>query len=336
MVDNNRSAAMTPAEIREARRNAPKPLGGRMVPLPCEMRGQLVEKNGKQFYQVDGYATTYNKFYVMWDMWGEFKEKVADQALTESLTAGPDVAFLVNHKGVTMARTTNETLTLQSDAHGLHVQALLNADRQDVRDLMSAINDELVDQMSFAFMLLDGEWNDDYTEFTITQADINRGDVSAVNYGANPYTNIFARAQEWVNDAGRMPESARRAALGSLLDRDEPRASLEAAPEETRAVDADEDVNSLALAVDAALDAMADCFAECDMSTQATEMQQAADLLTAAETAVDELLDALGLDDPDDQDAEGDASLSAPETETRQATGNRLALARAKRRRIDV
>ena len=51
------------------------------------------------------------------------------------MAKSPDVSFLVNHKGVTMARTKNGSLQLSKDSHGLHVHAFLNADRQDVRDL---------------------------------------------------------------------------------------------------------------------------------------------------------------------------------------------------------
>ena len=196
-------------EVRAARAAAPK-TGARMMPAPAEYRYQIVEKDGKEYFELEGYATTFNQPYVMYDMFGPFMEKVAQDALDTSLSANPDVAFLVNHKGVTMARTTNGSLEVYKDLHGLGMHALLNTQRQDVKDLMLAITDKNVDQMSFAFMLQDGEWNDDFTEFTITQADIHRGDVSAVNYGANPYTSIWARAQEWAREAEAMPESVKR------------------------------------------------------------------------------------------------------------------------------
>ena len=35
--------------------------------------------------------------------------------------------------------------------------------------------------MSFAFILDEGRWSEDFTTFTITQVDLDRGDVSAVN-----------------------------------------------------------------------------------------------------------------------------------------------------------
>jgi hypothetical protein len=194
---------------------------GRTRAFPSEIRAALVERNGKQYYEVDGYATIFDRGYDMYDMFGPYTEIVDSASLDVSLSASPDVAFLVNHRGVTMARTTNGTLDLKADSTGLAPHAFLNAERQDVRDLASAISDKLVTEMSFAFMLLQGEWNDDYTVFRILQADINRGDVSAVNYGANPYTSITARAAEWLADAERMPVTVARAALARLSARDD-------------------------------------------------------------------------------------------------------------------
>jgi hypothetical protein len=210
-------------DIRKARRQAAErheaPQGGRMAAFPAQLRSSLVERDGKQFYEVDGYATLFNRGYDMWDFLGPYTEEVADTALDTSLLASPDVAFLVNHKGVTMARTTNGSLTLNKDALGLRINARLNPARQDVRDIVSAMDDKLVDQMSFAFMLNDGEWSDDYSTFRITEADINRGDVSAVNYGANPYTSIAARSAEIMDSLNHLPEPMARAAMERLAAR---------------------------------------------------------------------------------------------------------------------
>ena len=46
--------------------------------------------------------------------------------------------------------------------------------------------------MSFAFMIDGGEWSRDMDVFRLTGVNLHRGDVSAVNYGANPYTSIAA------------------------------------------------------------------------------------------------------------------------------------------------
>jgi HK97 family phage prohead protease len=158
----------------------------------------------------------------MYDAFGEYEEVVQRGAFTATLAASPDVPFLVNHAGVTMARTTNGTLTLEEDALGLRSVARLNPERQDVRDLVSAIEDKLITEMSFAFMIDDAEWNEDFTRFEIRSVNIDRGDVSAVNFGANPYTSIAARSQEIVRDIDRLPEGAQMAALRTLQRRHQP------------------------------------------------------------------------------------------------------------------
>jgi HK97 family phage prohead protease len=193
----------------------------RMPVFASKLRAQMVQRDGKSFFQVEGYATVFNTPYVMYDMFGDYTEQVASTALDVSLSRSPDVSFLLNHRGMTMARTTNGTLELSKDATGLKMVALLNADRADVRDLASAINDKLIDEMSFAFMIdEDGfEWNEDYSSLTLTRIDIDRGDVSAVNYGANPYTSISARAPEIIREIRELPAGALAEAQRAINER---------------------------------------------------------------------------------------------------------------------
>lgn len=163
----------------------------------ANMRSQLVDKGGKQMLQLDGTASVVETWYDMWDMWGQYAEKIGKGAFDKTLAAAPDVAFLLNHTGMTMARTTNKTLQLFTDQAGnLASTAWLNPQRGDCADLGIAVDDGNIDQMSFAFRIVDWSWNDDYDEFTINEVDLDRGDVSAVNYGANPYTSISARAHQ--------------------------------------------------------------------------------------------------------------------------------------------
>jgi HK97 family phage prohead protease len=185
--------------------------------FPSEMRGKFVKQDGRSVYEVEGYATIYNRGYEMWDMAGPYMEVVDPHSLDRSLSQTPDVAFLVNHLGVAMARSRsrsgNPTLTLHSDTTGMNIRAWLNAERQDVKDLASAIDDEIVDEMSFAFRIEDHVWDEDYTQLTLKQLNINRGDVSAVNFGANPFTSIAARAADWLEDLEHMPKVVLREAL---------------------------------------------------------------------------------------------------------------------------
>lgn len=190
-----------------------------------EMRATTVIFRDQERVKVEGYASVVEKRYRMWDMFGEYDEVVSQGAFDETLSKNPDVAYLVNHRGVTMARTTNGSLELKADGKGLHTLAYLNPKRTDVRDLITAIEDRDVTEMSFAFRIDDGEWNDDFTEFRINKVDLDRGDVSAVNYGASPHTNVAARQAEVMADLEKLPEGAQRAALADLqrrLDDDEP------------------------------------------------------------------------------------------------------------------
>jgi HK97 family phage prohead protease/ATP-dependent Clp endopeptidase proteolytic subunit ClpP len=205
-----------------ARRVAPAGVSGaRMAAFPARLRAELVEHNGQRRYHLHGHASVTDTPYEMWDTFGPYMEVIERGAFTNTLASSPDVAFLVNHRGVTMARTTNDSLRLRMDDTGLEVDAWLNPKRQDVSDLVVAIEDEDVTEMSFAFMLEDGggTWDQNFEEFRITELDIDRGDVSAVNYGANPYTDVAARSREVLADLDRLPAGAARAAVTRLQAR---------------------------------------------------------------------------------------------------------------------
>jgi HK97 family phage prohead protease len=229
-AEKNRSAFEQGAHSYRSQ-NAEEVPGGsvRRMTAPAEIRGKFIKLDGRSVYQVEGYATVFNRGYEMWDRAGKYVETMADSSLDVSLSQRPDVAFLCNHSGVTMARSRskNPTLWLSKDSTGLLTRANLNAERYDVQILAHAIDDGDIEEMSFAFMICENgaSWNDEFTEFTITQADINRGDVSAVNFGANPWTSINAArssSTEWLRQMEYMPdavisEALRRAA--SLDDR---------------------------------------------------------------------------------------------------------------------
>jgi HK97 family phage prohead protease len=220
---------MTQAQEARAAAAATKQIpadGARMLPFPALMRAEAVEWNGMGRYQLDGIASTTEQPYRMFDMFGEYDEVIDRAAFNETLSADPDVAFLVNHKGVTMARSRPNgrgyrSLELSVGATGLQSRAFLNPERQDVKDLVHAIRDNDITEMSFAFRIDDGEWDEDFTKFRIRKVDLNRGDVSAVNYGANPYTSIAARSTELLRDLDRLPVGAARAALERLQARRE-------------------------------------------------------------------------------------------------------------------
>lgn len=217
-----RAAAADPAHVPSGR--------ARSLGFRGQLRAKKVTRNGKQVYHVQGMANTYEQPYEMWDMFGPYTEVISEGAGAESLAKPPDVAFLTNHRGVTMARTTAGTLELLELVEGLQYDAYVNPDRQDVRDLVLAIDDGNVTESSFAFLIEEGRWSPDYTEFRIVRYDIDRGDVSAVNYGANPYTSVAARSREILADLERLPAGAALAAIERLTQRQDVAAVRPPAP----------------------------------------------------------------------------------------------------------
>lgn len=233
-----RATAATPdrAQAALARRSALQRAGGDSVHLrtrdaatmalgtterrgllfPATLSASMIQRDGKSFHVVEGYASIYDTPYAMWDEYGPYDEVVSAGAADETLRAKPHVVFLANHGGLALASTRNGTLELSSDRNGLKDVAYLNPERNDVADLVKAITDKTIEEQSFAFFITEGEWTTDFTQFRIKAFDINRGDVSAVNYGANPHTSIAARQREIFAELRMMSPAQQRAAARVL------------------------------------------------------------------------------------------------------------------------
>lgn len=172
----------------------------RSYPAQFEIRSM---GNGK--FELTGYASTFEKPYTMYDMFGEYSEVVRSGAFGKSIAAGADTAFLTNHGGMTLARTKNGTLKLSEDSSGLLTCSELDERRSDSRDLMLAVERGDIDEMSIGFRVTQQKWSPDYDERSMVELDLNRGDVSAVNFGANPHTSISAAQRAFSSlDAARM------------------------------------------------------------------------------------------------------------------------------------
>lgn len=125
---------------------------------------------------------------------GWYTERIMSGAFTKTLREKPDVQFLVNHAGLPLARTTNKTLTLRETDQGLEYDATTDANDPDAQAIARKIQSGLMDQCSFAFRVTRQNWDEDYTQREIAEVDLNRGDVSVVNYGASPTTSVSMRA----------------------------------------------------------------------------------------------------------------------------------------------
>ena len=140
--------------------------------------------------ELTGYASVFASPYEMHDAFGQYVEVVQRGDFATTLANRADVAYLANHSGLTMARTVAGSLRLFEDSTGLHTIAQVNTNRTDVRDLVTAIEDGDVDQMSMGFRVVTQEWSGDFGQRSMVALDLHRGDVSAVNYGASPTTSV--------------------------------------------------------------------------------------------------------------------------------------------------
>jgi HK97 family phage prohead protease len=140
---------------------------------------------------VEGYAATTGSAYDM----GSYEETISRGAFSKTLSKNPDVQLLLNHEGLPLARTTNNSLTLREDDTGLHFSALLDKSDPTSQALLRKIGSGLMDQCSFAFRTVSQDWSADRSERKITEVSLDRGDVSVVNFGANPLTPVSARSR---------------------------------------------------------------------------------------------------------------------------------------------
>lgn len=186
----------TLADRPSARRGAPAADAPAVVRMPLSAVQVRAAAGDSPVITFEGIASSYERGYDMWDYYGPYTEVVAAGAGALSLSRSPDVAFLLNHSGMTLARTKSGTLELSETEEGLQVAAQLDTRVSVVRDVQVAMERGDLDEMSFAFRITKGKWSPDYTEYRIEEYDIDRGDVSVVNFGANPHTSgAFRSAQ---------------------------------------------------------------------------------------------------------------------------------------------
>lgn len=142
-------------------------------------------------FEVEGYAA---KFNVMSHDFGGWREKIAPGAFSRAISEKQDVPFLWMHDRRTiMARVKSGTLTLEADAIGLRVKASI-ADTQDGRDLYARLSRGDVDQMSFAFRAVRQDWDFAAPVAVRVLQDVDLLDVSAVDEGQYPETELGMRA----------------------------------------------------------------------------------------------------------------------------------------------
>lgn len=156
---------------------------------------------------VSGYATTFNQPYELYrDAWNGVTYIVTEQVDPGAFddTDLSDVIMQYDHEGRVFARTSNGTLELDADEHGLHIRANLGG-TEIGRQLYEEIDGGYTTKMSFGFRVgkdkreetreRDEETGTETVTVLRTILAISKlYDVSAVSLPANDATTISARS----------------------------------------------------------------------------------------------------------------------------------------------
>ena len=163
-----------------------------------DMEIRALEDEAQEDQIVEGYATTFNQPYLLWEDGGYRVYEQVDARAFDGCDMS-DVIMQYDHEGRVFARISNGTLTVTPDEHGLKVRALLGGTELG-RQLYQEIRGGYTNKMSFAFIVAEDrreiEENKETGEVTIlrTITKISRlYDVSAVSIPANNATSIAAR-----------------------------------------------------------------------------------------------------------------------------------------------
>lgn len=166
----------------------------RAMPVMVRALGADGRKREKRFdteYYVEGYASTFDDPYVLFEDFdgNEYREIIAPTAFADADMT--DVIMQFDHSGKVLARMSNGTLIVEPDEHGLFIAADLSGS-QAARDLYEEITNGLVTRMSWCFIIAADEYDRETRTTTITRVK-KVYDVSAVSLPADPNTEISAR-----------------------------------------------------------------------------------------------------------------------------------------------
>lgn len=274
-----------------------------------------------------GYASTYEPY----EMYGGpeaygWIEEIDRRAFDKTLREKPDLHLLINHAGMPLARTKSGTLQLSADDHGLRVEAKLDRSDPDVQRLEAKMRRGDMDEMSFAFRVKAQEWSpapgfehldDDQTYRRITEVSLHKGDVSVVNFGANPTTHAEVKS---VPDALKVLAECDPRELAEVRADDDLLARARAALEAMMRSQGDTDGPF----TDEQLEQLADVLADLTEEALAQADEEEDERADVAEE-IDERAD--GDADEDDEDDEGDDDEDMPADECRRGMSLTEALA---------
>lgn len=115
--------------------------------------------------EIKGYAVVFNSPETYWG----YTEVISPRALDDADMS--DVVLRYNHNDsfMVLARTRNNSLKLNTDETGLMIDATLQDDITEHRDIFNAIKSQLIDKQSFAFTVEEDEYDYDTDTRTITK-----------------------------------------------------------------------------------------------------------------------------------------------------------------------
>lgn len=138
-----------------------------------------------------GYAAVFNQEA---DIGGYWREVIAPGAFSEALARGDDTTFLINHRGLPLARTSSNTLILTEDERGLKVETDLDTADPDVQRVLPKMKRGDLSKMSFAFRAVREEWDETGDTPLRTIHEVELFDVSIVTDPAYEGTEIGLRS----------------------------------------------------------------------------------------------------------------------------------------------
>ena len=149
------------------------------------------EKRIDSDFYVEGYATTFNDPYELYEFEGNKYYEVIDRHALDGADMS-DVIMQYDHNGRVRARNSNGTLGLEPNERGFFIFADLSRSGA-AKELYEDISSGLVTKMSWAFTVAEDEY--DRATRTRTIKRIRKVyDVSAVSIPANGGTEISARS----------------------------------------------------------------------------------------------------------------------------------------------
>lgn len=145
--------------------------------LDLQFRAEDTEDNKME---IKGYAAVFNSPETY-----DYTEVIAPTAFDEADMS--DVVLRYNHNDnfMVLARTRNKSLELNVDEKGLMIDATLQDDITEHRDIFNAIKSGLIDKQSFAFVVDEDEYDYDTDTRTITRI----GKVFDVSVVDQPFYN---------------------------------------------------------------------------------------------------------------------------------------------------